>query len=47
MRWRDPGLWARLLAMLMDEPDDEWLMIEASHGNVHPHTVGVEGVIRT
>jgi hypothetical protein len=36
-----------MLAMLMDEPDDEWLMIAASHGNVQPHAAGVKEVIST
>ncbi len=27
----------------MDEPDDEWLMIDASHLKVHPHASGAVG----
>ena len=27
----------------MDEPDFEWLMIDASHGKVHPHATGAKG----
>jgi len=26
----------------MDEPDYEWLMIDARHGKVHPHAAGVK-----
>ena len=27
----------------MDEPDDEWLMIDARHCKVHPHAAGAKG----
>ena len=36
-RWRDRGVWARLLDSVIDGPDFEWLMIDASHIKVHPH----------
>ena len=39
-RWRDKGLWEKLLEILVDEPDFEWLMIDASHCKVHPHAAG-------
>lgn len=29
-----------MLEILADEPDFEWLMIDASHCKVHPHAVG-------
>ena len=32
-----------LLEILIDEPDYEWLMIDASHIKVHPHAVGAKG----
>jgi transposase len=35
-RWRDRGVWERLLEQLIDEPDMEWPMIDASHCKVHP-----------
>ena len=35
-RWRDRGVWERLLEQIIDEPDMEWLMIDASHCKVHP-----------
>ena len=35
-RWRDRGVWERLLEQLIDQPDMEWLMIDASHCKVHP-----------
>jgi transposase len=43
IRWRDKGIWEALLEKLIDEPDDEWLMIDASHIKVHPHAAGARG----
>ena len=42
-RWRDRGVWERLLDVLMDDPDYEWLMIDASYIKVHPHAAGTKG----
>ena len=42
-RWRDSGVWERLLEILISEPDFEWLMIDASHIKVHPHATGAKG----
>lgn len=42
-RWRDNGLWEGLLNVLIDEPNYEWLMIDASHCKVHPHAAGANG----
>ena len=42
-RWRDKGIWEKLLEILADEPDFEWLMIDASHCKVHPHAAGARG----
>ena len=30
-RWRDKGIWEFLLEKTVDDPDLEWLMIDASH----------------
>ena len=43
-RWRDNGTWERILEALIDDPDYEWLMIDASHCKVHPHASGAKGV---
>ena len=43
IRWRDKGVWEKLLSLLINEPDDEWPMIDASHCKVHPHAAGVKG----
>ena len=43
IRWRDKGIWEQLLERLIDAPDCEWLMIDASHLKVHPHAAGAKG----
>jgi transposase len=43
IRWRDKGIWEKLLEQLVDAPDYEWLMIDASHIKVHPHAAGAKG----
>lgn len=42
-RWRDKGVWERVLAELIDEPDMEWLMIDGSHVKAHQHAAGAVG----
>ena len=42
-RWRDKGIWEALLERLIDEPDYEWLMIDASPIKVHSHAAGAQG----
>ena len=42
-RWRNAGVWERILEQLIQEPDFEWLMIDASHVKVHPHATGAVG----
>ena len=43
IRWRDKGVWEHLLEQLVDAPDFEWLLIDASHIKVHPHAAGAKG----
>jgi hypothetical protein len=43
IRWRDKGIWEKLLEQLVEDPDYEWLMIDASHIKVHPHAAGAKG----
>ena len=43
IRWRRKGIWGKLLDILVDEPDFEWLMIDASHVKVHPDASGAVG----
>ena len=42
-RWRDAGVWERILSAVAKRPDFEWLMIDASHCKVHPHAAGAIG----
>ena len=42
-RWRDKGIWEKILEGIVDEPDLEWLMIDASYIKVHPHGTGAVG----
>jgi len=42
-RWVENGMWEKILELLIDEPDYEWLMIDASHIKVHPHAAGAVG----
>jgi len=42
-RWVESGLWEKILETIVDEPDFEWLMIDASHIKVHPHAAGAVG----
>ena len=42
-RWATEGIWEQVLEALIDEPDYEWLMIDASHIKVHPHATGAVG----
>ena len=36
-------LWAGLLEAVMDDPDFEWLVIDASYIKAHPHSAGTRG----
>ena len=42
-RWRDKGIWERMLESIVDSPDFEWLRVDASHVKVHPHAAGAKG----
>lgn len=42
-RWRDKGMWEKILENMIDNPDFEWLMIDATHCKVHPHAAGAKG----
>ena len=41
--WRDRNVWAGLLEAVMDDPDYEWLMLDASYIKAHPHSAGARG----
>lgn len=42
-RWRDSGVWEKLFKLFVQDPDFEWLMIDASYIKVHPHAAGAAG----
>lgn len=42
-RWRDKGVWEDLLEILIDEPDFEWHIIDATHCKAHAHAAGAQG----
>lgn len=42
-RWRDRGVWKELLDIVIDDPDYEWLMVDATYVKVHPHGTGAQG----
>lgn len=42
-RWRDRGVWEKLLTEVIDDPDFEWLMIDASYIKAHSHAAGARG----
>jgi transposase len=35
IRWRDKGTWEALIEVLIEDPDFEWLMIDATHCRAH------------
>ena len=42
-RWRDKGIWEKILETLVDDTDFEWLMIDVRHVKVHSNAVGFRG----
>jgi len=42
-RWRDRRVWEYLLDNVIDDPDFEWLMIDASYIKTHHHAAGARG----
>ena len=43
-RWRDQGRWEKILEALVDEPDFQWFMLDATHiSKLHPHGAGAQG----
>ena len=39
----DRGVWERLFDSVIEDPDFEWLMIDASYIKAHPHSTGARG----
>ena len=44
--WGNAGVREKLLDLVADDPDLEWLIIDASHIKVHPHAAGAKGETR-
>jgi hypothetical protein len=42
-RWRDKGVWEKLLEKLVFDPDYEWLIIDATYIKAHQHGAGARG----
>ena len=42
-RWRDKGVWERILEKLIDAPDMEWIMVDSTYVKVHQHATGAVG----
>ena len=42
-RWRDRGIWEKILEVVSGEPDYTWLMIDATFVKAHPHAAGARG----
>ena len=42
-RWRDKGVWERLLEAVIGDPDFEWLMIDATHVKARHDGTGARG----
>lgn len=45
-RWRDKGVWERLLEAVVDDPDFEWLMVDSTCVKVHHDGTGAEGLTK-
>lgn len=43
IRWRDKGVWEERFEVLIDEPDYEWLMMDASYGKAHSQVAEAKG----
>jgi transposase len=43
LRWRNNGIWEKLLELFVNDEDFVWLMIDASHVKCHPDASGAVG----
>ena len=42
-RWARKGVWERIFKMLSDDPDLEYVLLDATHIRVHQHGTGAKG----
>ena len=45
-RWAHKGVWERLFRTLSDDPDFEYVLIDATHIRVHQHGTGARGGLK-
>jgi transposase len=45
-RWAKKGVWERLFKILADDPDFEYVLIDATHIRVHQHGTGAKGGLK-
>jgi len=43
IRWRGRRIWEKLLELLIDKPEFEWLMFDAAHCRAHLHAARARG----
>lgn len=42
-RWRDKGIWEKILEMVTEDADTEWIMIDSTYCKCHQHASGARG----
>jgi transposase len=42
-RWRDKGIWEKILEIVCREPDYIWVMMDATYIKCHQHAAGARG----
>ena len=45
-RWAQKGMWDRIFKALSDDPDFEYVLIDATHIRVHQHGTGAKGGLK-
>jgi transposase len=45
-RWAQKGTWAQIFKHLSDDPDFEYVLIDATHIRVHQHGTGAKGGLK-
>jgi putative transposase len=45
-RWAQKGTWERIFKRLSDDPDFEYVLIDATHIRVHQHGTGAKGGLK-
>jgi len=45
-RWSERGVWQRLFAVLADDPDFEYLIVDSTIVRAHQHSAGAKGGLK-